>query len=451
MTSEASSTQMDPSDPLFSGGSEMGARMRAIDWSRTPLGPVETWPQSLSTCCPHHPHVAPADVRVVGRSTHQPLQRRLQVHRRRQAPRALGQPASVVWREIWDEVGPRAESAMRRERRHVRRSAAARSWSATATREETYYTFSYSPVPNDQGGTGGIICANTDDTQRIIGERQLALLRELAAKTARRTHARGRCALERQCLATNPHDLPFSLIYLRRSGWTTCHASWGCRASRPSTVASRLESVRLQLDTVWPFARKSLKSHRSAIVSDLGSSILSIFRTGVWPKARHIRQWFCRLRPPARPAGHTVLIVGLNPYRLFDENYRGFLELAARQIAASIGNAAGVQNERQRAEVPGRTRPRQDRLLFSNVSHEFRTPLTLMLGPLEDALGQPGGLPICGNSWSWRIECGLRLLKLVNTLLDFSRIEAGRIRSSLSAYGSRRLHDRSRQCLSLGG
>jgi hypothetical protein len=50
--------------------------------------------------------------------------------------------------------------------------------------EETHYTFSYSPVPNDEGGTGGIFCANTDDTERIIGERQLGLLRELAARTA---------------------------------------------------------------------------------------------------------------------------------------------------------------------------------------------------------------------------------------------------------------------------
>ena len=52
--------------------------------------------------------------------------------------------------------------------------------------EETYYTFSYSPVPDDDGTAGGIICANTDDTQRVIGERQLALLRELAAATGRR-------------------------------------------------------------------------------------------------------------------------------------------------------------------------------------------------------------------------------------------------------------------------
>ena len=50
--------------------------------------------------------------------------------------------------------------------------------------EETYYTFSYSPIPDDEGSAGGIICANTDDTERVVGERQLTLLRELAASTA---------------------------------------------------------------------------------------------------------------------------------------------------------------------------------------------------------------------------------------------------------------------------
>ena len=64
--------------------------------------------------------------------------------------------------------------------------------------EETYYTFSYSPVPNDDGGAGGIICANTDDTQRVIGERQLALLRELAARTADARTVAGRLRAQRR-------------------------------------------------------------------------------------------------------------------------------------------------------------------------------------------------------------------------------------------------------------
>ena len=67
---------------------------------------------------------------------------------------------------------------------------------------------------------------------------------------------------------------------------------------------------------------------------------------------------------------------------------------------------------------------------FANVSHEFRTPLTLLLGPIEDLLGQP--YPLTESAPDNRIlleiayRNALRLLKLVNTLLDFSRIEAGR-------------------------
>ena len=76
--------------------------------------------------------------------------------------------------------------------------------------EETYYTFSYSPIPNDDGSVGGIICANTDDTQRVTGERQLALLRDLAADTS---HARNWvevCERSARALETNDRDLPFA-------------------------------------------------------------------------------------------------------------------------------------------------------------------------------------------------------------------------------------------------
>src|SRR6185436_8921522 len=69
---------------------------------------------------------------------------------------------------------------------------------------------------------------------------------------------------------------------------------------------------------------------------------------------------------------------------------------------------------------------------FSNVSHEFRTPLTLMIGPLQDLLAHVDDLlpPEAAMAVGVAHRNGLRLLKLVNTLLDFSRIEAGRIDAS---------------------
>ncbi len=72
---------------------------------------------------------------------------------------------------------------------------------------------------------------------------------------------------------------------------------------------------------------------------------------------------------------------------------------------------------------------------FANISHEFRTPLTLLLGPLEDALANAHGILPMGAaaSLSTSHRNALRLLKLVNTMLDFSRIEAGRVQASYQA------------------
>ncbi len=127
----------------------------------------------------------------------------------------------------------------------------------------------------------------------------------------------------------------------------------------------------------------------------------------------------------ARPAR---LVLGVNPRRPFDDSYRVFLDLVADQLRTGLANAQAFEQERKRAEALAEL-DRAKTAFFSNVSHEFRTPLTLLVGPLQDGLADSGTpLPAVHRE---RQEVAhrnaLRLLRLVNTLLDFSRIEAGRI------------------------
>jgi signal transduction histidine kinase len=125
-----------------------------------------------------------------------------------------------------------------------------------------------------------------------------------------------------------------------------------------------------------------------------------------------------------------VIVAALNPFRPLDVSYAGFINLVAGQIAASIANARAYSAERKRAEALAEI-DRAKTAFFSNVSHEFRTPLTLMLGPLEDLLArsQTHLSPTAKQQLDLVSRNGARLLRLVNTLLDFSRLEAGRVQA----------------------
>ncbi len=423
MQPELSQEYSSTSVGFLAGGGELGALMRAADWSRTSLGPVETWPQALRT-----------SVRIM-LTSRQPMfvwwgDELINLYNDAyksivggKHPWALGQPASQVWHEIWDQVGPRAKLAMTANE-GTYDEALLLIMERHGYREETYYTFSYSPVPDDTGEAGGILCANTDDTQRIIGARQVALLRELAAHTADARTIADACSLSAQSLETNLRDLPFALIYLLDSDHRRVVLA-GCSGMGANHAAAP-EGAHLDGPSVWPFA-EVLRTHAPALVTNLPA--VGSLPSGAWdcaPKQAVVL--------PIAPSGKTgrsgVLVAGLNPYRLFDDSYQGFLSLVAGQIAAAVANAHAYEEERRRAEALAEL-DRAKTTFFSNVSHEFRTPLTLMLGPLEELLSEDRESRQDDRTLiSVAYRNGLRLLKLVNSLLDFARIEAGRVQAS---------------------
>jgi signal transduction histidine kinase/DNA-binding response OmpR family regulator len=397
------------------GGGEMGALIRAHDWSKTPLGAPSGWPQSLRTAL------------SIMLTSRQPIwigwgSELIYFYNDAyksiiggRHPWALGQPTRQVWREIWDEIGPMLATAMGGiEGTYVEEQLLI--MERNGYPEETYYTFSYSPIPGDDGAPGGIICANTDDTQRVISDRQLALLRNLAAETTDVRSTPDACARAARALESDPRDILFSLLYLAEPGASEAELTTWTGIGR--TAAPQVQ--RLDQAAPWVSAGEAV-----TLVEDL--SMLGEHPCGPW--SLPVSQAAVLRLPASSDTGRAgVLVVGLNPFRLFNEGYRDFLTLAAGQVAAAIAAAEGYEEERRRAEALAEL-DRAKTTFFSNISHEFRTPLTLMMGPLEDVLDGAASPDEVMERVSLAHRNGARLLRLVNSLLDFSRIEAGRVQA----------------------
>ncbi|HVY06583.1 MAG TPA: ATP-binding protein, partial [Burkholderiales bacterium] len=400
---------------FLDGGGELGELMRAHDWTKTPLGPPEGWPQSLKTAVrimltsrqpfwlgwgPGLTYLYNDPYKSIIGGKH---------------PAALGRPFAEVWKEIWDVVGPMSEQVMSLDEGTYVESQML-IMERHGYQEETYYTFSYSPVPNDAGGPGGLICANSDDTARVIGERQLATLSELAARTASARNWRDACGFAIEAMGTNTRDMPFALIFIADPD-----------AGVPVLAAASTETAALRDPSLWP-CMDVMQSRKMRVLPLDGAA--SDLPKGAWPRAPSR----AAILPIGSPGGGNragVLVVGLNPFRQMDERYRDFLGLVARQVESAIANAQAYEDEKARAESLAEL-DRAKTAFFSNVSHEFRTPLTLMLGPIEDVLAKPfeGLSPEGRTVLAVAQRNGQRLLKLVNTLLDFARIEAGRAQAS---------------------
>jgi PAS domain S-box-containing protein len=408
----------------LAGGGEMGALMRAFHWSSTPLGDIQRWPQSLKTA-----------VRIILNSRYpmfvwwgpelinlynDPYRAFLGIKH----PDALGKSAREVWAEIWDQIGPRTDAVLLRGESTFDQDLLLL-MERHGYVEETYFTFSYSPVPDDNGKITGLFCAVTEATQQIIGERRLALLRDIASAMAEcRTPGRV-CEAAARSLSSAGRDLPFSLIYLRESDSASLRRAGeaGIPADHPAAPASI--SLVHGDESEWP-VRRVMENGETVLVEDLPARFQDL-PLGEWNKAPQCAV----LLPIARqgqsqPAG--VFVAGLNPYRKLGEEFKGFLSLLSNQIAGALANAVAYETERRRAESLAEL-DRAKTAFFSNVSHEFRTPLTLMLGPTEDALATPERA-LRGAELETVHRHELRLLKLVNTLLDFSRLEAGRVKAS---------------------
>ncbi|HET9253215.1 MAG TPA: ATP-binding protein, partial [Candidatus Eisenbacteria bacterium] len=342
-------------------------------------------------------------------------------------PAALGMQGSKVWAEIWDVIGPMLAQVL--ERGEATRS---RDLLLHIDRhgypEEAYFSFSYSPIHAEGGRIGGIFCPVIETTEKVIGERRLRTLRDLAArcKGGEREELVYREAAA--ILASNPQDVPFAMIYRVDAERSVAVLEATAGVERDVAVAPREVPLGRDHPTPWSLERVA-RTGGAKLLTDLTRRHDSL-PTGAWKIAPHSALSLPVLLP-GQDRPRAILVAAVSPMRALDEAYRTFYELVATQIASGIADAQALEEERRRAEALAAI-DRAKTAFFSNVSHEVRTPLTLMLGPIEDTLAEAHGPLPEAASETLRVahRNSLRLLRLVNTLLDFSRIEAGRIEAS---------------------
>ena len=412
-------------ETVFPGTTEMARRMRELDWSQTSLGPVEQWPHALrtsvSTClnCAF-PIVLwwGPDLTILYNDEYR------QILGHEKHPAALGQPGAVVWAEIWDVIAPmlsqvytKGEATRSRDLLlHIDRGYL----------EEAYFSFSYSPIYQEHGKIGGIFCPVIETTEKVIGERRLRTLRDLAARCKGAESEEATFDAAATILAANPHDVPFAMMYRIDDRRSTAVLKAVAGIKRGSEAAP--DTVVLDDGGLWSLSAVAHSGHIE-VVSDLDERF-SDLPTGAWKK-RPQRAKVMPVLLPGQQHPRAILVAAISPMRALDDDYRTFFRLIAAQIAAGLADAEAREEERRRAEALAEL-DRAKTAFFSNVSHEFRTPLTLMLGPIEDLLAtaDPPLPKAVAETLKLTHRNGLRLLKLVNTLLDFSRIEAGRIDAS---------------------
>jgi len=464
----------------------MGKLLREKDWSKTEFGAMTKWNQTLITMVSlimssSHPMSLwlGKDLTLIYNDGYIPIAGA-------RHPQAFGQPARTFWPELFPQLDPLIEDVF--QGNGVYSEDAQLIMERNGYTEETYFTWSYVPIPDPSGEIMGFLNriflqelyssqACYESTERILAERRLKTLRELDTQStiARSMSDLGKCI--NTAFTFNPYDVPFALVYFcnteygtsllpggtggtggtrstERTRKSSLHSSsaTGTEKTDPAVWAYHLqdvvgiphghnlapETVEIHLNEMdqdevhlWPF-RKMAQEQKAIDIPNVSAEALEGITPQGWPElpSHAVAVPIVGARDhEGKDIMMGMLIIGTNPRRDFDETYETFAAMCGRQIAAAMTLVRNIEQETARAEeLAALNRDRTS--FFNSVSHELRTPLTLILGPLEECIDDPslsqqhkGRLDIVGRN-------ARRLLRLVNSLLDFSRVEAGKMACS---------------------
>ena len=395
----------------------MGERIRAYAWAATTLGSPEDWPQALKTVFSIMLHANQPMFTVWGSEQILLYNGRYAEILLQKHPAALGRPFLDVWHEIAEDLRPIVELAYAGEPTHMDDIYLV--MQRRGYPEETHFSFSYTPIRGEGGEVCGFFCPCDEITDHVLSTRRTHVLSRVAAGLTGAGSQEDVLTRAAEALAAAPEDLPFVLFYLPEVGTARLAASAGL-ASGAQAAPGIIEFER-DNEASWPL-HDVLRSGRAVKIEDLKGRFGTI-QCGPYPEPP-TEALALPITSPGREEPAAVLIAALSPRLKLDESYWSFLSFLASTISSALTNAVAFAQERARSRALAEI-DRAKNEFFSNVSHELRTPLTLMLAPTEEALASPQRA-LSGADLAIVHRSSRRLLKLVNSLLDFARIEAGR-------------------------
>ncbi len=336
-------------DTLFTSDGEMGELMRSLDWSRTPLGAVESWTLSLRTLVSMMLSndfgmliFWGADLVQMYNDGYRPILGSLK------HPQALGQCARDCWPEIWDVIAPMFEQVLT-----TGKAVSSNDFILYMNRygfiEETHFIYSYSPLRDDDSSINGILVTVSETTEQVLANRRVQVLQELALQLYQVVSDQQICQISPEVLTSSREDVPFALIYLLEEDGRQAHLA-GASGLLPRTdFAPAMITLNEQTDICW--WSKPMQSRTMQIVTDLTA----------WDGFATAGEWLYPEPPHTALSlplidGSTqeiigFLIIGISPRLALDEKYQGFLELAASQIGTALIKANAYKTERDRAEA----------------------------------------------------------------------------------------------------
>ena len=318
----------------------MGALMRAFDWAKSVVGPIESWPQSLHTALsilldsqyPMYIAWGPEFVEFYNDAFRPILGSKHPV---------IGGHSPETWPEIWaDFVGPLFAKVHRGEATYLEDTLVP--LYRYGYMEECYFTFSYSPIRDESGAVGGVLVTCIETTGRVVGERRLRTLREVGVRTAEARTPVGACRVALTAMAANTFDLPFVAVYLADHDGRTARFVGGSGVD--TTHPAFPETIDVEGDDArWHF--REVATLRQVVRLDVSAVELDAVPSGPWPEAPRE----CVIVPVSHVGDKSVaafVIAGVSARRAFDADYRDFVDLLAGELSQAIAGAQALADAR---------------------------------------------------------------------------------------------------------